>query len=89
MRTTLNLDDALLARARVRAARERTTLTRLIEEGLALRLGLGPRARREGEPSPLPVFHGGTGMASDIDPRSNRSLLEAADEADLAEERLR
>jgi hypothetical protein len=38
VRTTLDLDDGLLAEAKALAARERLTLTRLIEEGLALRL---------------------------------------------------
>jgi len=40
MRTTLNLDDALLMEAKALAARERLSLTRLIEQGLALRLRL-------------------------------------------------
>ena len=35
MKTTLNLDDALLAKAKAQAAQEQTSLTRLIEEGLA------------------------------------------------------
>jgi hypothetical protein len=34
MKTTLDLDDTLLARARALAARQRSSLTRLIEEGL-------------------------------------------------------
>ncbi len=38
MKTTLDLNDALLARAKALAARQRTSLTRLIEEGLQLRL---------------------------------------------------
>ncbi|CAN5691397.1 hypothetical protein BH23GEM3_BH23GEM3_05630 [soil metagenome] len=88
MRTTLDLNDALLARAKVAAARERTTLTRLIEEGLSLRLE-PTRPPPAAEPSPLPVFYDGTGLAADIDPLSNRSLLDAADEADLAAGRLR
>ena len=88
MRTTLDLNDALLARAKEVAARERTTLTRLIEEGLSLRLQPERRGTRRGRVL-LPVFEGGTGMAPDIDPLSNRSLLDAADEADLAEGRIR
>ena len=38
MKTTLDLKDDLLARAKAAAAKERTTLTRMVEEGLALRL---------------------------------------------------
>jgi hypothetical protein len=80
MKTTLDLDDDLLARAKAQAARERTSLTALIEEGLRLRL----RSRRRGPGKPAPlrlsVFHGRGGLASGIDPRSNRSLAEAADD---------
>lgn len=88
MRTTLDLNDGLLARAKAVAARERTTLTRLIEEGLTLRLQPARRAPGS-EPFRLPVFTGGTGLAPGIDPLSNHSLLEAADEADLADGRIR
>lgn len=87
MRTTLDLNDDLLARAKALAAREQTTLTRLIEEGLRLRLR--PPAPPNTPPSPLPVFRDGTGLAPDLDPLSNRALLEAADEADRAEGHLR
>jgi hypothetical protein len=38
MRTTLDLNDQLLARAKARAVEEHTTLTRLVEQGLILRL---------------------------------------------------
>ena len=49
MKTTLDINDALLAKAKALAARQRTSLTRLIEEGLQLRL----RAR-----IPLPILRG-------------------------------
>ena len=38
MKTTLNINDQLLAGAKALAAQQRTSLTRLIEEGLQLRL---------------------------------------------------
>ena len=38
MKTTLNIQDNLLANAKAAAAMQRTTLTRLIEEGLTMRL---------------------------------------------------
>jgi Family of unknown function (DUF6364) len=38
MKTTLDINDTWLARAKALAARQRTSLTRLIEEGLQLRL---------------------------------------------------
>jgi hypothetical protein len=38
VKTTLDLNDRLLAEAKVLAARQHATLTRLVEEGLQLRL---------------------------------------------------
>lgn len=77
MKTTLNIDDRLLAEAKATAAKERSTLTRLIEEGLTLRLRRGAaRARRT--PAELPVYRGKGGLAPGIDPTSNKSLFEAA-----------
>ncbi len=47
MRTTLDLDDALLAAARERAARKGSTLTAFIEEALAAALAPAPaRSKR-------------------------------------------
>ena len=78
MKTTLNIDDSLLAEAKSLAAGQQTTLTRLIEEGLRLRL------RAQTEPASterirLPVFKGRGGMRAGIDPTSNKSMLDAAD----------
>lgn len=81
MKTTLNIDDALLAQAKARAALERKSLTRLIEEGLALRLRAPRSAARRAAPA-LPVFARGTGLRPGVDPCSNRALLDAADAAD-------
>jgi hypothetical protein len=77
MKTTLDLDDELLIKAKAVSARERKSLTALIEEGLRLRL----RGRRPPVPSrsqPLPVYRGKSGLAKGIDPTSNRSMLDAA-----------
>jgi len=46
MKTTLDLNDNLLADAKALAARQRTSLTRLIEEGLQLRLRSAGKAAR-------------------------------------------
>ena len=88
MRTTLNLNDDLARLAKQAAAREQTTLTRLIEEGLRLRLRSPVRAGTSGPPA-LPVFHGTGGLRPGIDPLSNRALLDAADADDLDAGRLR
>jgi hypothetical protein len=81
MKTTLDLDAALLARAKARGAHERVSVTRLIEEGLRMRLRGPQRPARRGGPRRLPVYRGRSGLAPGIDPRSNRSLLDAADDA--------
>jgi hypothetical protein len=72
MKTTLNIHDALLQEAKAFAARQQVTLTRLIEDGLRLRL----RAQDAVvvKPSrPMPVCDGGGGMTT-------RELLDAADD---------
>jgi hypothetical protein len=84
MRTTLDIDDALLLQAKLFAAREHTSLTRLIEESLSLRLRTA-QASGGAKPRPtLPVFAGQGGLRPTVrDTLSQRALLDAADEADL------
>jgi len=81
MKTTLDLDPVLLAEAKARGARERVSVTRLIEEGLRMRLQGAGRTGRGRKPRRLPVYRGKSGLAAGIDPRSNRSMLDAADDA--------
>lgn len=76
MKTTLNINDRLLAQAKALAAIEQGTLTRLVEEGLQLRLA--QRRHQAKRASPLPVFGSG-GLCQDLDGLSNRALLDAAD----------
>lgn len=78
MKTTLDIDDRLLVEAKALAARERKSLTRLIEEGLSLRLR--PKQAGGGKVKiDLPVSRHRTGFAPGIDPYSNKSMLGAAD----------
>ena len=79
MKTTLDINDALLANAKALAARQQTSLTRLIEEGLQLRLRAS-RAPAKPATRKLPVFKGRGGLVAGIDARSNRSMLDAADD---------
>lgn len=76
MKTTLNLNDALLTRAKTLAAQQRTSLTRLIEEGLQLRLRAQDAPKK---PLRLPVFHGKGGLVPGLDGLSNKAMLDAAD----------
>jgi Ribbon-helix-helix protein, copG family len=56
MRTTLQLDDALVVEAKVHAARTGRTLSQLIED--ALRQALVPRQRGDRTPVRLPTSPG-------------------------------
>lgn len=75
MKTTLDLRDDLVLRAKA-AAREHKTLTKVIEEGLALRL----RRRRiaPSELAPLPVSSRRGAPRAGIDPCRNASWFDAA-----------
>jgi hypothetical protein len=79
MKTTLDLDDQLLADAKALAAQQRTSLTRLIEEGLQLRLrtkaGDVMRVRRQ-----LPVFKGCGGLVAGVNASSNKAMLAVLDD---------
>jgi hypothetical protein len=76
MKTTLDLNDQLLADAKALAAQQRTSLTRLIEEGLQLRLRAKADSGRR-RPVRLPVFRGRGGLVGGVDPLSNKALLKA------------
>jgi hypothetical protein len=77
VKTTLDLDDALLKKAKAYAAANDVSLTLLIEEGLRLRLRR-QAATHSSTPPRLPVYKGGSGLAPGIDATSNRAMFEAA-----------
>ena len=79
MKTTLDINDSLLANAKVLAAQQRTSLTRLIEEGLQLRLRSSQVATKASK-TKIPVFKGRGGLVTGIDPSSNKAMLDAADD---------
>lgn len=81
MKTTLNLNDQLLADAKALAAQRHTSLTRVIEEGLQLRLRAAASLRKAGKPQArvLPVFRGKGGLVGGVNPLSNKALLDAMD----------
>jgi hypothetical protein len=82
MRTTVDLPDELLRRARIQAAEEGTTLTALLADGLQLRLRRRIPKRRGTRH--LPLSRAGGGLQAWIDPASNASLLDAADDTSAA-----
>ena len=79
MRTTLDIDDGLLAKAKSQAAKEHTSLTQMIEQGLALRLRPRKSTAKQKRHA-LPVYAGKGGLhAAVLDAASHRALLDAAD----------
>jgi hypothetical protein len=83
MKTTLDINDQLLADAKAMAAQQRTSLTRLIEEGLQLRLRAQAVPPAKGKLR-LPVFKGCGGLVAGVDPLSNKSMLAALGDKDDA-----
>lgn len=79
MKTTLDINDQLLADAKALAAQQRTSLTRLIEEGLQLRLRARTADSRRTR-GRLPVYQGRGGLVAGVDATSNKSLLAALDD---------
>jgi hypothetical protein len=56
MKTTLNIDDTVMAQLKREAARQGRTMSELVET--ALRMLLSPKTKKEGLP-PLPSFRSG------------------------------
>ena len=79
MKTTLGIDDSLLANAKALAVRQRTSLTRLIEEGLQLRLRSSTVVTKA-KKRKIPVFKGRGGLVAGLNPFSNKAMLNAAEE---------
>jgi hypothetical protein len=78
VRTTLDIDDGLLVKAKFLAAKEHSSLTRLIEQGLALRLHVQASVAQQ-RPA-LPVYAGKGGLQTRVaDALSHRALLDAAE----------
>ena len=74
MKTTLDIDDALLRKARVFAAQQDITLTHLIEEGLRLRLTMAAPSPRAVPMPKVAVSKRKGGLLPGIDPTGNRSM---------------
>ncbi len=75
MRTTVTVDDHLLAAAKRRARVRGQTLGQVVEDALRRELAQPTRA----EPIDVPVFKGGDGPLPGVELRSNRALGEVLD----------
>jgi hypothetical protein len=78
MKITVSIRDSLLAEAKATAAEQRTTLSRLVEEALVLRLATSKKNTQKTQIK-LPVFDGKSGLVPGLTGLSNRELLDAAD----------
>lgn len=76
MRTTVAIDDHLLARAKDRARERGTTLGKVIEDALRTELN----RPESGDGPPIPVFRAGGGLRPGVDLSSNRAIQELLDE---------
>lgn len=85
MRTTVAINDDLLAKAKVAARKRAVTLGEFLEE--AIRVYLADE-RVRGDIPPIPVMKGSGGMNPAIDPTSNAAMQEFLDEG-LPFEKLR
>jgi len=76
---TISLDESIVRKARIRAIHEGTSVSAKVREFLAQYAGSNDTPTPT-KPPHLPVFQGGNGLQSGIDPSSNKSMLQALEE---------
>jgi len=78
---TISVDDELIRQARIRAIEQGTSVSAKVREFLA-QYARGDQpvpASTVAEPPMLPVFDGGSGLMTGVEPGSNKALWQAAD----------
>jgi hypothetical protein len=75
VRTTVAIDDNLLAAAKRRARERGVSLGAVVDDALRALLARG----RPPERVAIPVFRGGSGLRAGVDPTSNRAVHEVLD----------
>ncbi len=78
MKITFNLHDTLLQEAKIFAAQQQLTLTRLVEDGLRMRLRAGA-APAKASRRVMPVFDGKSGLVPGLSGLSTREMPDKAD----------
>ena len=76
---TISVDDELIRQARIKAIKQGTSVSAKVREFLA-QYARGTDTATPAAPVVLPVFDGASGLQLGIDPLSNKSLLQAAEE---------
>lgn len=79
---TISLDDAIVRKARIRAIEEGTSVSAKVREFLAQYAKVNSSS--ESTLPELPIFKGSNGLQHGIDPSSNKSMLQAADDLDAS-----
>ena len=78
---TISVDDELIRQARIKAIEQGTSVSAKVREFLTQYARSGDTATAPpAPPGALPVFDGATGLQQGVDPLSNKSLLQAAEE---------
>jgi len=77
VRTTISIDDELLASAKARARERGKTLGQLVEDALRRELAVDYTTAKG---PPVPIFRGGGGSTPGLDLTSNRAIYEFLDE---------
>lgn len=75
LKTTLNIDDTVMARLRREAARQNRTMSELVEAALRLLFHSGQPKRKKKLPR-LPCFHGGKPRVDIADRAALYDLME-------------
>lgn len=79
MRTTIRLEDSLLADAKAHAARTGRTLTALIEDALREVMARAEAKRKRPE---IPTFRGSGGLQPGVDLDDSAALLDLMEQAE-------
>lgn len=75
MKTTLNIDDTVMARLRQESARQKRTMSELVEAALRLLFRASKEAKKKKLP-PLPSFRGGGHLVDIADRNALYDVME-------------
>jgi hypothetical protein len=75
IKTTLNIDDTVMARLRQESLRQKRTMSELVEAALRLLFRAGKEERKRKLP-PLPRFHGGKHLVDIADRNALYDVME-------------
>lgn len=76
LKTTLNIDDSVMARLRREAARQNRTMSELVEAALRLLFHSGQQQQRKKKLPPLPTFRGGKPLVDIADRNALYDVME-------------